>query len=396
MKHHQYNQDFQFSKAPVDFNKYTNRELLQYCLGATMYMPGTKDFAQAIVTKKLPGLTSMVMCFEDACPLEYVPAAEQNVIHLLDYLCEEIEAGRFDYGDLPLIIFRVRTPEQFRHFSEMLKPEHIKLITAFNFPKFNVSNGEAYYSHLKDLNDKYGEIIYGMPILEDHCIAFKEKRIEELLGIKQILDHYRNLVLNIRVGGTDFSSCFGVRRGIDYTIYDIITVRDCLLDILNIFIRNNEYTVSGPVWEYFRVNKSMKFEKIPEYDFSEALIRRTPIINDAIDGLLRELLLDKVNGFIGKTIIHPTHLNFVNGMLAVTEEEYEDACQILQASGGVIKSNNANKMNEIGPHKSWAEKLYMRAQAYGVIKDEISYLQLFQLKEKRSFKWTSTHRLQTK
>ena len=32
-----------------------------------MYMPGTKDFAQAIIDKKYPGLTSMVMCFEDAC-----------------------------------------------------------------------------------------------------------------------------------------------------------------------------------------------------------------------------------------------------------------------------------------------------------------------------------------
>lgn len=75
MKHHQYNSGYKFVKDPVDFNKYTDRSLLQYCLGATMYMPGTKDFAQAVIDKKYPGLTSMVMCFEDACPEEDVPAA---------------------------------------------------------------------------------------------------------------------------------------------------------------------------------------------------------------------------------------------------------------------------------------------------------------------------------
>lgn len=377
MRHHLYNKDYQFVQKPQEFNKYTERKLLQFCLGATMYMPGTKDFASAIRNQKYPGLTSMVMCFEDACKLEDVPLAEANCIQLLDVISDEIEKGSMSYDDLPLIIFRVRSVEQFHEFAEKLKPEHIKLITAFNFPKFNSSNGEAYYSYLQELNERFGEIIYGMPILEDRTVAFKETRLEELVKIKKILDSYRELVLNVRVGGTDFSSCFGVRRGISYTIYDIMTVRDCLLDILNIFSRDNDYTVSGPVWEYFRANKSMRWEELPKFDFTTALIKREPIVDAAVDGLLRELILDKANGFIGKTIIHPTHLNIVNGMLAVTREEYEDACQILNTSGGVIKSANANKMNEVGPHKNWAEKLYMRAQAYGVIEDESEYLKLF-------------------
>ena len=29
MKHHSYNQNFTFFKDPVDFNKYTNKDLLQ-------------------------------------------------------------------------------------------------------------------------------------------------------------------------------------------------------------------------------------------------------------------------------------------------------------------------------------------------------------------------------
>lgn len=343
-----------------------------------MYMTGHKDFAQAILEKKYPGLTSMVLCFEDACKEEDVPRAEVNSIAILDTLNDKIDKGEFDYNDLPLLIFRVRNLEQFKHFSKMLKPEHIHLITGFNFPKFNSINGPLYFGYLAELNQQFGEILYGMPIFEDRRVAFKETRIMELVKGKEVLDQYKDLVLNVRVGATDFSACFGARRDINYTIYDILTVSEILTDILNMFTRDNEYTVSGPVWEYFRINKSMKFmENLPSVDLKESLLKRQPIINDAVDGLMRELILDKANGFVGKTIIHPTHINYVNGILAVTKEEWDDAYQILNAGGGVIKSFNSNKMNEIGPHRRWAERIYMRANAYGVIEKESDYVKLF-------------------
>lgn len=375
MKHHQYNPNYKFVKDPVDFNKYTDRSLLQYCLGATMYMPGTKDFAQAIIDKKYPGLTSMVMCFEDACKEEDVPAAEINSIHVLDTLNEKVESGELAYEDIPLIFFRVRSVEQFKHFAAMLEPRHIRYLCGFNFPKFNSLTAAPYMEHLVELNAKYGEIIYGMPIIEDARVAFRESRAQELMAIKQECDKHKDLILNVRVGGTDFSSCFGVRRGINYTIYDVMTVRDCLMDILNFFTRNNDYTVSGPVWEYFRVNKRMKFSDLPKVDIQDTLLKRSPVVNDAVDGLMRELILDQANGFMGKTCIHPTHLNFINGMLAVTQDEFNDAYQILHTSGGVIKGSKG--MNEIKPHTNWATKILMRAEAYGVIESEKSYLDLF-------------------
>ncbi len=64
-------------------------------------------------------------------------------------------------------------------------------------------------------------------------------------------------------------------------------------------------------------------------------------------------------------------------MQAVTREEYEDAQQILDTSGGVIKSTKANKMNEINPHHGWAKKIYNKALAYGVIESEDDYFKLF-------------------
>jgi len=379
MKHHQYNSNYQFIKEPVDFNKYTNRELLQYCLGATMYMPGTKDFAQAVIEKKYPGLTSMVMCFEDACKEEDVPAAEINCIHVLETLADNVENGNIKYEDIPLIFFRVRSVEQFKHFASMLQPRHIKYLCGFNFPKFNSLTAAPYMEHLVELNAKFGEIIYGMPIIEDSRVAYKETRLLELMAIKNVCDCHKKLVLNIRVGGTDFSSCFGVRRGINYTIYDIMTVSNCLMDILNVFTRNNDYTVSGPVWEYFKASKHMKnMNELPKIDLQQTLLKRKAVVNDAVDGLMRELVLDQANGFMGKTCIHPTHLNYINGMLAVTKDEYDDAYQIMHTSGGVIQGSKG--MNEIGPHKAWAQRIMMRSEAYGVIEHDGSYIELFGVK----------------
>ena len=377
MKHHNYNPDYEFVVPPVEFDKYTDRQLLQYCLGATMYMPGTKDFAEKILTNAIPGLTSMVLCFEDACPEELVPQAENNTLELLEKVSTALDEGIVTYENIPLIFCRVRSVEQFTRFTSRLTKHQCRVLAGINFPKFNSDNGEAYFSGLLELNKKFGEVLYGMPIIEDETVAFKETRMPELLKIKATLDKYRDIVLQVRVGATDFSSCFGVRRGVDYSIYDILTVRECLSDILNVFSRNNDYVISGPVWEYFRASEDMKFKELPKYDVEDCLLKRIPIINNEVDGLLREVVLDKANGFVGRTVIHPTHVKYVNAMQAVTREEYEDASQILNTGDGVIKSSNGNKMNEIKPHTNWAEKILMRSKAYGVIENQKSFIKLF-------------------
>ena len=377
MRHHLCNPDFEFVKEPVEFDKHTDPELLRYCLGATMYMPGTKDFAGKIVSGWLPELTSMVLCFEDACPADQVEAAEMNTLHLLDTLADAVEAGTLSEARIPLIFCRVRSIGQFHRFAQQLTMRQAKILCGFNFPKFNIRNGEAYFNYLKQLNDEFGEILYGMPILEDPKVAFKESRMGELMAVRELLDDYKVIVLQVRVGATDFSSCFGARRGVDYSIYDILTVREILSDILNVFSRNNDYVVSGPVWEYFRAPKEKMFEELPAVDIEDRLLKRHKIFNEEVDGLLREVILDKANGFVGRTVIHPTHVRFVNALQAVTCEEYDDAMQVLETNGGVVKSGVGNKMNEVAPHTNWARKIAMRAKAYGVIENEKSYVQLF-------------------
>ena len=54
MRHHGYNPTFKFVVEPEDFNKYTEKDLLQYCLGATMYMTGVKNFSDKILKKQIP------------------------------------------------------------------------------------------------------------------------------------------------------------------------------------------------------------------------------------------------------------------------------------------------------------------------------------------------------
>ncbi|MBR5081071.1 MAG: HpcH/HpaI aldolase/citrate lyase family protein [Bacteroidales bacterium] len=375
MRHHNYNPNFNFVKAPVEFNKYTDRDTLQYCLGATLYMPGTKDIKDKVLHHQLD-VTSLVMCCEDAIKEEDLPLAEQNILDHMDFFADRIAAGELTHDDIPLIFVRVRNPEQFERFADRMTAKQASVLTGFNFPKFSSKNALRVLQTLVNVNNRLGVVLYGMPILEGPEVAFHELRGQELLLLRNILEPYKKLILNIRVGGTDMSSLFGVRRGINSTVYDIMPVRDALSDVLNFFNRYNDYCVSAAVWEYFRAYKDDDINDVIKRNFHNALIKGEDIVNPAIDGLMKEVLIDRANGFVGKTIIHPTHARFVNAMFTVVEEEYNDAVQVLNTSGGVIKSAHGDKMNEIGPHRRWAEKIVKRAAVYGVVKNEDSVLSL--------------------
>lgn len=341
-------------------------------------MPGTRNIVDKILARSLPDLKSMVMCFEDAVPEGDLPSAERSVLNQLDRLAHAINVGETDYDNIPLIFLRVRSVEQFRCFAKRLSAPMARVLSGFVFPKFYSSNAVDYFEQLQMLGGDLNTKLYGMPILEGRAIAHSETRLDELLRLRECLNPFRDLVLNIRVGGTDFSSVFGVRRGINSSIYDILPVRDILSEVLNFFNRADDgFTISAPVWEYFLAYKKDDIGRLLEQDLHRSLLSKQPILNDAIDGLLREVLQDKSNGFVGKTVIHPSHLKYVNAMQAVTLEEYEDALQIISSLGGVAKSVKANKMNEANPHRNWANRVALQAKAYGVIENECEYMQLF-------------------
>ena len=78
-------------------------------------------------------------------------------------------------NNLPLIFIRVRNVEQFETFSKMLRKEHLTILCGFSFPKFNSENGDGYFSVLNNLCNVHNEILYGMPIIEDKKVMYKEQ-----------------------------------------------------------------------------------------------------------------------------------------------------------------------------------------------------------------------------
>ncbi|MCT4592848.1 MAG: HpcH/HpaI aldolase/citrate lyase family protein [Anaeromicrobium sp.] len=344
-----------FYLLPKDFSRDDSLDILSYGLGATLYVPAVNgNISNYIINRKIEGLVSMVICLEDAIGDNVVKRAQENLLMHLRNINDKLKEGIIDYESIPLLFIRVRNPKHLKHIIELLG-ENINLITGFVFPKFSSHNGYEFFNIIESF--KYKEL-YGMPILETKEILYKDSRYDELEKVRIILGDYRKRVLNIRVGATDFCSSFGIRRPYDKSIYDVNIISDCLLDILNYFIREEEnYVISGPVWEYFSSMKNRKDSKF-------------------IRGLINEAYMDKINGFMGKTVIHPSHIMPVQSTLIVKKEEYLDALNIIKNNNGttgVLKSEFGNKMNEIKPHLNWANKVIKKSNIYGVFNGEEDY-----------------------
>ncbi|MGG1674709.1 HpcH/HpaI aldolase/citrate lyase family protein [Neobacillus sp. NRS-1170] len=376
--------DQYFYQKPQSFSKYSERELLSYGLGATLYMPATRpNIHQEILSKKHDGLTSLVIDLEDAVGDKEVHRAERLLIRELIHLFGELNKGFLNFEDLPLMFVRIRDLEQLKRVTEQLG-DAIRLLTGVVLPKFNAENGENLLSEVQQLHTEQHPF-YAMPILETAKVIQKETRMEELLSIKQQVDRYKENVLNIRLGATDFCGLYGIRRSADTTVYDIAVLRDCITDIINVFQRfDSPYVVSGPVWEYFSAKNRMLKPQLRQTPFrerfgDEGLKWRAKLIDNHLDGLIRETIMDIANGLTGKTIIHPSHIKIVQALNVVSYEEYIDASNIVKAATGeigVMKSEFANKMNEIKPHYYWAKKILLKSQLYGVLHEEFTNIDL--------------------
>nr|WP_218970923.1 HpcH/HpaI aldolase/citrate lyase family protein [Peribacillus kribbensis] len=372
----------------MEFTKDSGKELLAAALGATLYMPGTREqISSDVLSGKFlkgphEGLTSMVICLEDSIADAEVDSAEMNLVHQLQEIRRAVDSDLFREKDLPLIFVRIRHDSQLDKLAGHLG-EALGLLSGFVFPKFTRTNGERYLAKLDEMNKTYGRKLYALPILETKEIIYKETRLETLLGIKELLDRNYDLILNVRIGATDFSGLFGIRRDRDTTIYDIRVISDCIMDIINIFGREDGYIISGPVWEYFGRPRLLKpqIRQTPFHDAhgtGGARLREAMIKNND-DALVHEIILDRSNGIIGKTIIHPSHIKTVNALHVVSLEEYMDASAIMDSAhsyNGVIRSDFSNKMNEIKPHYQWAKKIILKSNIFGVFHEQQSFIDL--------------------
>ena len=327
-------------------NPDSKANIIKYSLGGLMYTPAHNDRVSAFLAeKRYSHLRSLALCLEDAI----ADGSEKEAVNQIKKTFSEIEKavseGIVSEDELPYIFIRVKTPEQIDEVYDQIR--YSKHFSGFILPKFDLENAEKYLTHISKINECADNNVYAMPILESHSVSDIRNRTNNLAEIKCITDTFYDCILNIRIGGNDFCSRFGVRRKISDTIYDIAVISSIISDIVNIF--NEDYVISAPVWDYFSGTN--------------------PEDTGWKDGLRREMEKDILNGLTGKTAIHPSQLEIINSELAVTKEDFSDAVSILNWNDNLLavsKSISGSRMNEKKVHGNWAEKIAIRAAVYGI------------------------------
>ncbi|MGK5446342.1 HpcH/HpaI aldolase/citrate lyase family protein [Streptomyces radiopugnans] len=369
-----------FHKEPAEFSSQSPARLLSVALGATLYSPATRPrLADDVLKQARRGVVSMVLCLEDSIDDAEVPGAEENLVRQFAELAAAVPAA--GSTEPPLLFVRVREPAQITSLVRRLGSS-TRLLSGFVLPKFTEERGIPFLEALTAAEADCGRRLFAMPVLESPDLLHLETRVETLTGIARTVDKYRDRVLALRLGVTDFCSAYGLRRSPDMTAYDVQIVASVIADVVNVLGRadGTGFTVTGPVWEYFRLQERMFKPQLRQSPFTgRAEELRAALIEHDMDGLLREIDLDRANGLQGKTCIHPSHVAPVHALSVVSHEEFSDATDILRperCGGGVLRSAYTNKMNEVKPHRAWAERTLLRAEAFGVAREGVGFVEL--------------------
>ena len=364
---------------PVDLT--ASRDELAVALGATLYSPATRQrLAGDLLRLARRGVLSAVACLEDSVPDHRVAEAEETLVRELADLARTPEWT----GGAPLMLFvRTRTPEQLLSVVER-SGVGLACLQGFVVPKFGGAgqpSPQRWLEAVREASDRAGRRLWAMPVLESRDVAHLDTRHEALSAIREVLDEHRELVLAVRTGATDLSAAYGLRRPRGATVWDVRVVADVLGDVINVLGRadGTGYPITAPVWEHFTSGERVFRSVLSASPFTDAdsVELREQLIADDLDGLVRELVLDRVNGLQGKTVIHPSHVAVVHAVNVVTHEDFTDATDVVaQSGGGAMASAYRNKMNEAGPHRPWAERVLARAHAFGVAREGTSYVDL--------------------
>lgn len=375
-----------FHRLPVKLSAQSSPELLAVALGGTLYTPANRpNLVKDVIRQRDLGCVSMVLCLEDSISDADVPVAEENVVSTLTELAVHGDA-------LPLLFVRVRTPGQMLSVARRAGAA-TGVLTGFVIPKFDNESGvgAAFLDALHLIQAELGldgktratPRLRIMPILESAAVIHLESRATALTNIYTLLDANREDILSVRIGATDMASAFGLRRSRDLSIYDVNVVANVIGDIVNVLGRpDGGFVISGPVWEHFSNTERVLRPQLRVTPFAgpqEKELRRR-LMTANLDTLIREIELDLANGLLGKTVIHPTHVNLVHAMSVVSHEEYLDALSIAgNVNGGAAASPYGNKMNEMKPHQAWARRTLLRADAFGVAAAGVTFVDLLEV-----------------
>lgn len=338
-----------FFKEPESFNIDSERDILQYAVGALLYVPAIKsELLDKCLNGNVTGMTSFVICLEDSVGLK---GEEEAVLNLSNFLTS---LKNRDYQDNPLIFIRPRDVKQFKRISSIVE-ENKEIISGIVIPK---ANGDKIISIFNILNDIDCRNLYVMPIIETDDFIKERSKNECLEKFYISIREYRDRILNVRLGVTDILGIYGVRRDKKFNIYDNLIFNKFSLEMLTMMNELN-IPVSGCVSEF--------------YDMEDQTI---------FDSYVNEIRLDKFNGFCGKTVIHPMQLKIVQAMSVINYEDYIDAIDIInniESKHAITASINKERMNEVNPHLKWARKILRLSKIYGVFNKGMDYYELYRL-----------------
>jgi citrate lyase beta subunit len=364
-----------FHQGPQPFDRDSERSVLAHALGATLYIPATKErLADAVRRQASAGAKAIVIDLEDAISDHSVDSALTSTYETLLDL--------YDQPPESMLFVRVRSADHIRQMAGALGSA-MGIVSGFVLPKFSVAGGRSYLRAVVDAGEQSAHPLYAMPVLETPEVLYRETRETELVGIRELLDEHRDLVLTIRIGATDLCGLFGIRRDRDLSIYDVGVAADLITQVVNQLGRSDGtgFAITGPVWEYFANHERILRPQLRQTPFDERKAGglRRQLMSSDLDGLIREAILDRANGLTGKSVIHPLHVAPVHALAVVPHEEYLDAVDVLDpesVSGGVRRSEYRNKMNEVRPHRIWAGRTLLRAQVFGVAAKGISHVNI--------------------
>ncbi|SKB24923.1 Citrate lyase beta subunit [Acetoanaerobium noterae] len=363
-----------FYKKPEAFDNTTKKNQLRYALGATLYLPATKYIAPYLLEKRYSHLTSFVMCFENLIEERNINIAEKTLLNTLRTLKMAENENRINKDELPLFFIHVKDPLQFERLYEILIKEKdiISYISGFFLPKFNSNNADAYLSTVKKIR-LISEYIYALPIIESKEIISLASRISELITLEKTIFEYRDMILGIRIGGSYINSVLGVNSLEAMSIYDVGITASIIYDIINSFINLSyeDIAIYSSSWD----KKITSFQTVSKssnaFDQNKVIYNHAFTHDPSLDGFIREILLDKLNGCVGKTVVYPNQISIVNALYSVERKDYELALS--------INSSNEPSLNygEQINNKIWSNKILSLSKIYGVLNENYSAVDLF-------------------
>lgn len=338
-----------FYKKPINLDKNTDLETLKYSLGSFLYIPAIQEkMLNNVLNKKIKDLSAFAICLEDSVGDTGEEEAISNLSSFFERLSIKIKNNEISKEELPFIFIRPKNEENLKNISNIVS-QHNELIMGIVIPKATSERVDCFVNILDEHNLSD---MYILPIIESPEFIQSHTKNESFIKMAFVINKYKDRILNIRIGVTDILGHYGIRREKTLSIYDSVIYKMFVSDIIS-YLQDLDIPISGGVSEFFNLSDE-----------------------NILNSYEKEMLLDRLNGLIGKTVIHPKQITLVQLFSVVSYEDYLDAKAILSNTDnkfGALGSLNSDRMNEVKPHLKWAKKIITLASIYGVYNEGFSF-----------------------